>query len=93
MVAGAVLPHVAGTMTVTNRELFFKTEDEYREVAGILRAHHKHRPENRAITAINAKASGGVSEGVNNNIAMPYRSCLSSTSLKHEIQISHGNLM
>jgi mannose-1-phosphate guanylyltransferase len=32
---GVVLPHVAETLTVTNRELFFKTEDEYREVAGI----------------------------------------------------------
>ncbi len=32
---GAVLPDVAETLTVTNRELFFKTEDEYREVAAI----------------------------------------------------------
>lgn len=32
---GAVLPDVAETLTVTNRELFFKTEDEYREVVGI----------------------------------------------------------
>ncbi|MDD5057506.1 MAG: mannose-1-phosphate guanylyltransferase/mannose-6-phosphate isomerase [Sideroxydans sp.] len=32
---GAVLPHVVETLTVTNRELFFKTEDEYREVASI----------------------------------------------------------
>ncbi len=32
---GAVLPHVVETLTVTNRELFFKTEDEYREVAAI----------------------------------------------------------
>jgi len=31
---GVVLPDVAETLTVTNRELFFKTEDEYREVAG-----------------------------------------------------------
>jgi len=31
---GASLPDVAETLTVTNRELFFKTEDEYREVAG-----------------------------------------------------------
>jgi mannose-1-phosphate guanylyltransferase len=31
----AVLPDVAETLTVTNRELFFKTEDEYREVAAI----------------------------------------------------------
>ncbi|MFZ2388825.1 MAG: mannose-1-phosphate guanylyltransferase/mannose-6-phosphate isomerase [Polaromonas sp.] len=30
---GAVLPDVAEVLTVTNRELFFKTEDEYREVA------------------------------------------------------------
>lgn len=30
---GTVLPDVAETLTVTNRELFFKTEDEYREVA------------------------------------------------------------
>jgi mannose-1-phosphate guanylyltransferase/mannose-6-phosphate isomerase len=29
-----VLPDVAETLTVTNRELVFKTEDEYREVAG-----------------------------------------------------------
>lgn len=32
---GSVLPDVAETLTVTNRELFFKTEDEYREVAAI----------------------------------------------------------
>ena len=31
---GAVLPNVAEVLTVTNRELFFKTEDEYREVTG-----------------------------------------------------------
>ncbi len=30
---GALLPHVTEILTVTNRELFFKTEDEYREVA------------------------------------------------------------
>jgi len=30
---GAFLPDVSEIMTVTNRELFFKTEDEYREVA------------------------------------------------------------
>ena len=29
---GAQLPDVAEVLTVTNRELFFKTEDEYREV-------------------------------------------------------------
>lgn len=32
---GVVLPDVAETLTVTNRELFFKTEEEYREAAGI----------------------------------------------------------
>lgn len=32
---GAMLAGVVETLTVTNRELFFKTEDEYREVAGI----------------------------------------------------------
>lgn len=32
---GAVLPHVIEVMTVTNRELFFKIKDEYREVANI----------------------------------------------------------
>ncbi|MDD2686244.1 MAG: mannose-1-phosphate guanylyltransferase/mannose-6-phosphate isomerase [Gallionella sp.] len=32
---GAVLPQVAEVMTVTNRELFFKIKDEYREVAAI----------------------------------------------------------
>lgn len=31
---GVNLPDVAETLTVTNRELVFKTEDEYREVAG-----------------------------------------------------------
>ena len=31
---GAVLPNVTEVLTVTNRELFFKTEDEYREIAG-----------------------------------------------------------
>jgi mannose-1-phosphate guanylyltransferase/mannose-6-phosphate isomerase len=31
---GAVLPDVAEVLTVTNRELFFETEDEYRAVAG-----------------------------------------------------------
>lgn len=30
---GTVLPDVAETLTVTNRDLFFKSEDEYREVA------------------------------------------------------------
>jgi mannose-1-phosphate guanylyltransferase/mannose-6-phosphate isomerase len=30
---GAVLPNVSEIVTVTNRELLFKTEDEYREVA------------------------------------------------------------
>ena len=39
---GAVLPQAVETMTVTNRDLFFKTEDEYREVAGI--------PDNKAFT-------------------------------------------
>lgn len=32
---GAMLPDVAETLTITNRELFFKTEDEYREVATV----------------------------------------------------------
>lgn len=32
---GATLEDVAEVLTVTNRELFFKTEDEYREVIGI----------------------------------------------------------
>lgn len=32
---GAVLPEVVETITITNRELFFKTEDEYGEVAAI----------------------------------------------------------
>jgi mannose-1-phosphate guanylyltransferase / mannose-6-phosphate isomerase len=31
---GAALPDVAEVLTVTNRELFFKTEDEYRAVSG-----------------------------------------------------------
>jgi mannose-1-phosphate guanylyltransferase len=31
---GVAQPEVVETLTVTNRELFFKTEDEYREVAG-----------------------------------------------------------
>jgi len=30
---GAVLPDVVEILTITNRELFFKTEDEYREVS------------------------------------------------------------
>jgi mannose-1-phosphate guanylyltransferase / mannose-6-phosphate isomerase len=33
---GVTLPDVAETLTVTNRELVFKTEDEYREVAGTI---------------------------------------------------------
>ncbi len=33
---GASLPHVSDVVTVTNRELFFKTEDEYREVEHLL---------------------------------------------------------
>ena len=33
-IRGAVLPGVIEMLTVTNRELFFKTEDEYREVSG-----------------------------------------------------------
>ena len=32
---GAILPDVSEVMTVTNRELFFKTEDEFREVASL----------------------------------------------------------
>jgi mannose-1-phosphate guanylyltransferase/mannose-6-phosphate isomerase len=32
---GVTLADVAETLTVTNRELVFKTEDEYREVAGV----------------------------------------------------------
>jgi mannose-1-phosphate guanylyltransferase/mannose-6-phosphate isomerase len=32
---GVSQPDVVETLTITNRELFFKTEDEYREVAGI----------------------------------------------------------
>lgn len=35
---GAALPNVSDVMTVTNRELFFKTEDEYREVNSLLEA-------------------------------------------------------
>jgi mannose-1-phosphate guanylyltransferase/mannose-6-phosphate isomerase len=31
---GAMLPEVTEVFTVTNRELFFKTEDEYREISG-----------------------------------------------------------
>lgn len=31
---GVSLPHVDETLTLTNRELFFKTEDEYRAAAG-----------------------------------------------------------
>ena len=31
---GAILPNVSEILTVTNRDLFFKTDDEYREVAG-----------------------------------------------------------
>jgi len=38
---GAVLPDVTETLTVTNRELYFKTEDEYREVSG---EHYKDLP-------------------------------------------------
>ena len=34
---GATLPDAVEILTVTNRELFFKIEDEYREVAGIPR--------------------------------------------------------
>src|SRR5687768_1845897 len=33
---GAALPNVKEILTVTNRELFFKTEDEYRKVARVL---------------------------------------------------------
>lgn len=32
---GTELPEVTETLTVTNRELFFKTEDEYREIAAL----------------------------------------------------------
>lgn len=35
---GAALPNVSDVMTVTNRELFFKTEDEYREVNSLLKS-------------------------------------------------------
>ncbi len=37
---GAVLADVAETMTVTNRDLFFKTEDEFREVSSISANQH-----------------------------------------------------
>src|SRR5512135_2627040 len=30
---GALLPNVTEVLTVTNRDLFFKTEDEFREIA------------------------------------------------------------
>lgn len=33
---GAVLPGVVEVLTVTNRDLFFKTQDEYSEVAGVV---------------------------------------------------------
>jgi len=33
---GAMLSNVTEVLTVTNRELFFKTEDEYREVSGVV---------------------------------------------------------
>ena len=32
---GAALPDVSQILTVTNRDFFFKIEEEYREVAGI----------------------------------------------------------
>ena len=31
-IRGAILPNVAEVLTVTNRELLFKTKDDYREV-------------------------------------------------------------
>jgi mannose-1-phosphate guanylyltransferase/mannose-6-phosphate isomerase len=33
---GAVLPGVAEVLTVTNRDLFFKTQDEYRQVSSVV---------------------------------------------------------
>jgi mannose-1-phosphate guanylyltransferase/mannose-6-phosphate isomerase len=38
---GAALPDVAEILTITNRELFFKTEDEYREVSSAM---HENLP-------------------------------------------------
>ena len=37
---GAMLPDVAEVLTVTNRELFFKTQDEYRLVSGGVQGDH-----------------------------------------------------
>mgnify|MGYP002386605841 CR=1 FL=1 len=34
-VRGALLPDAVEILTITNRELFFKTEDEFREVSGV----------------------------------------------------------
>jgi mannose-1-phosphate guanylyltransferase len=40
---GAVLPDVTEIITVTNRELFFKTEDEYRELTSVTNRKLTHR--------------------------------------------------
>jgi len=48
---GARLPGVSEVLTVTNRELFFKTRDEYREVAADMRTSFILEPFGRGTAA------------------------------------------
>jgi len=54
---GARLPGVSEVLTVTNRELFFKTRDEYREVAPDMRASFILEPFGRGTAAAAACAA------------------------------------
>ena len=54
---GARLPGVSEVLTVTNRELFFKTRDEYREVAPDIRASFILEPFGRGTAAAAACAA------------------------------------
>jgi mannose-1-phosphate guanylyltransferase len=59
---GARLPGVAEVLTVTNRELFFKTRDEYREAAPDVRATFLLEPFGRGTAAAVACAALRVAE-------------------------------
>src|SRR6187397_1920450 len=59
---GARLPGVSEVVTVTNRELFFKTRDEYREVASDVRTSFILEPFGRGTAAAIACAALRVAE-------------------------------
>jgi mannose-1-phosphate guanylyltransferase len=76
---GALLPGVAEILTITNRELFFKTKDEYRELGGEpIAASYVLEPFGRGTAAAiasaaltTAKAHGELSVATNQSIFIP----------------------